>query len=201
MVALGELLQAGQVTIVVADQDQAALTPARQQAPPRIEGRQQHVAELRGGRHQPVEILDAHPQQRAAGHRDAGEEGRLPHQHPELADEVTGLDHEADAVVPPVHEMDAAFEDEVEVVGVAPVPQQLAGFRPDHVAGRLQQRQALLVELRPRLELDLVHPLRRVAGPLVGHRRSVLTSGQAESVRGSSRTGSPIALDPGLPAG
>ena len=145
VIALGELLQAVHVAIVVAGEDQAALAQTGEQAPPRVERGEQHVTQLRGGRHQPAQVRDAHAQERGAGHGDAGEEGRLPHEHAELADEVAGLDHEADPVVSAVDETDSALEDEVEVVGVARVPQQLTGLGPDHLADRLQHQPGALV--------------------------------------------------------
>ena len=137
MVALGELLQPVHLAIVVAGEDQAALSQAGQQTSPRIQRREHHVAQHRRGRHEPLQVRDADPEQRGAGHGDTGEEGRLPHQHAELGDEIAGLDHEADPVVAPVHEADPAREDEVEVVHVARVPQPLAGLGPDHLADRL----------------------------------------------------------------
>ena len=168
VIALGELLQPVHVAIVVAGEDQATLSPAAQHAPPRVEGGEHHVAQLRGGRHEPSQVRDGHPQQRGVRHGDAGEERRLPHQHAELADEVAGFDHEPDPATSSVHETDPAGEDEVEVVCVARIPQRLTGLGSDHLADRLQQRPALVIELGPRLDLDLIRSLRRVAGPLVG---------------------------------
>ena len=164
VIALGELLQPVHVTVVVAGEDQAALSQTGQQTPPGVEGGEQHVAQLRRGRDEPAQVRDAHAQERGVGHRDAGEEGRLSHQHAELADEVAGLDHEPDPVASPVDETDSAREDEVEVVGVARIPQHLAGLGPDHVADRLQQPPALLVELRPRLDLDLIRRVETSSG-------------------------------------
>jgi hypothetical protein len=115
-----------------------------------------------------VQVGDAHAQQRGVRHGDPGEEGRLPHQHAELADEVAGFHHEPDPAAPPVHERDPAGEDEVEVVRVARIPQQLAGPGSEHIADRLQQRAALRIELGPGLDLHLVRARGRVAGPLVG---------------------------------
>ena len=114
-----------------------------------------------------AQVRHAHSQERRVGHGDAGEEGRLSHQHAELADEVAGLDHEPDPATSPVDETDSAGEDEVEVVGVACIPQRLAGRGPEDIADRLQQPPALLIELGPGLDLDLIRASRRVAGPLV----------------------------------
>ena len=94
MIALGELLQSVHVAIVVAGEDQATLSQTGQQTSPRIEGGEQHVTQFRRGRHEPLQVLDAHAQERGVGHGNAGEEGRLSHQHAELADEVAGFDHE-----------------------------------------------------------------------------------------------------------
>src|SRR4051794_22536428 len=102
------------------------------------------------------------------GHGNAGEEGWLSHQHAEFADEITGFDHETDPVASSVHEADPAGQDEVEVVGIARIPQHLTGRGSDHIADRLQPRSTLLIELGPRLKLDLIRSSRRVAGPVVG---------------------------------
>ena len=93
-----------QVAIVVAGEDEAALAPPAQHAPPGVERGEQQIPQLHGGRDEPAQVLDGHPQQRARRHRDAGEEGRLTHQHAELADEVAGFHHDHDPVVPPVHQ-------------------------------------------------------------------------------------------------
>ena len=122
MIALGELLQPVHVAIVVAGEDQAALSPTGQQTSPRIERREQHVTQFCRRGHEPVQVRDAHSQQRGLRHGDAGEEGRLSHQHAEFADEVAGFDHEPDPVASSVYETDSAGEDEVEVVGVTRVP-------------------------------------------------------------------------------
>ena len=168
MIALGELLQSVHVTVVVAGENQATLSQTCEQASPRIEGREQHVTQFRGARHERLQVRDAYSQDRGVCHGDPGEEGRLSHQHAEFADEVAGLDHEPDAVVSSVHETHSAGEDEVQVVGVARIPQRLTGLGSDDFADRPQQPSALLVELGPRPKLDLIHSPRRVAGPLVG---------------------------------
>ena len=93
-----------ELRVVVAGQHQAALAPAAQHASARIEGREQHVTQFCGGRHEPAQVFDSHSQERAVGQGNAGEEGRLPHQHAELADEVAGFDDDYDPVVSSVHE-------------------------------------------------------------------------------------------------
>ena len=55
---------------------------------------------LDGDRDEPAQLLGIHPQQRGLRHRDAGEEGRLPHQHAQFADEVAGLYDDDGPVVP-----------------------------------------------------------------------------------------------------
>ena len=145
-----------QVAIVVAGEDEAALAPAGQHPPPGVKRGEQQIPELHGGRDEPAQILDGHPQQRALRHRHAGEEGRLTHQHAELPDEVAGLHHGHDPVVPPVQQAHPAGTYEVEVVRLAALPQDLAGLGVDHLPDRLQQPQVVLADLGPGLDVDLV---------------------------------------------
>ena len=85
----------------------------------------------------------------------------------QFADKVVGFDHEHDPVVSSIHETNPTGNYEVQVVGVARIPQQLTGLGSDHIADRLQQPSTLIVKLGPRLNLDLIRSSRRVAGPLV----------------------------------
>ena len=170
VVALGELPQPMQVAIVVAGEDEAALTPAAQHPPPGVKGGEQQIPELHGGRDEPAQGLDGHPQQRARRHRDAGEEGRLTHQHAELPDEVAGLHHGHDPVVPPVQQAHPAGTYEVEVVRLAVLPQDLAGLGVDDLPDRLQQPQVVLADLGPGLDVDLVAARRGIARPLIRDR-------------------------------
>ena len=128
-----------QVAAVVSGEHETALPHSRQQTPPGVERGEQDIAQLPRDLHEPAQLLDPHPKHRGLLHGHTREEGPLPHQHAQLADEVALLDDKDHPVVPAVQEKHAAGEDEVQVVGVTGVPQQLAGLGMQHLTGRPQQ--------------------------------------------------------------
>ena len=131
-----------QVAVVIPGQHQTALTGALQQGPSGVERLQGDVAQLSRDLHEPAEVRHPHAEQFGPLRGDTGQEGPLTHQHAQLAHEVARFDHEDDAIVATVDEQDTAGQDEVQVVGVAGLPQHLTGLGPQHLTGRPKQLNA-----------------------------------------------------------
>jgi len=138
LVALGEVLKPVQVTVVVAGEDKTAPRFASQ-TPPASKRRAAHRS-ARPRSPPAAQLLDRH--RSTAVPSMATPEGMpLPHQHAQLTTKsLPRRQRRPDRRA--VHEKYAAGKDEIQVVGVACVPQQLAGYGMQNLTGRRSSSRA-----------------------------------------------------------